>query len=76
MVEAGDGPRFALEPRTQSWIGEQVRQESLDCDGPVQPRVAGFVDLPHPAGPERRDDLVGAETRTGRQGHRGSGLYA
>jgi hypothetical protein len=76
MIEARDGPRFALEPRTQSRIGEQVRQEDLDGDGPVQPRVAGLVDLPHPAGPERRDDLGWAETCTGRQWHRGSGSYA
>src|SRR5437867_7644320 len=35
--------------------------EYLDRDRAVQPRVARAINLPHPAGADRRDDLVGTE---------------
>jgi hypothetical protein len=34
-----------------------------------EPRVARAVDLPHAAGPEKLDDLVGSETGAGREWH-------
>ncbi len=39
--------------------------EHLDGDGAVQAGVTGFVDLPHAARADGREDLVGAERGAG-----------
>ena len=44
------------------------RGENLDGDGAIEPRVAGLVDLAHPARAKRRDDFVRAEPLAGSQG--------
>jgi len=46
---------------------------ALDRDGAVEARVAGLVDLAHPTGAERGDDLVRAEASTLSESHRPSG---
>ena len=48
---------------------EQVRRQHLDRDVAPEPRVAGAIDLAHPARAERRQDLVGTEFRPGRERH-------
>jgi len=60
VVELGDRLGFALESgSTLGSIGKVV-SENFDGDGPIEPGVLGFVDLPHPPSADRRKDLEGA----------------
>ena len=59
VVERGDGAGLALEPFTNLGVFGKVRGEDLDRDVAPQARVLRPVDLPHPAGAQRADDLVG-----------------
>ena len=72
VIERRDRARLALEARApirrraaNSW------RQDLDGHSPVQPRVAGAVDLAHAARAERPDDLVRPEAGAWveRQGH-------
>ncbi len=65
MRQRGDGLGLALEPRERVGVRGQLRREDFDGDLPVELRVARAVDLAHPARAERREDLVGAELRSG-----------
>ena len=49
-------------------LGEALGQH-LDRDLAMQARVAGAIDLAHPARAQRSDDLVLSETGTGGEGH-------
>ena len=49
MVQRGDGPRLAFETRAQIGIAGDVTRQDLDRDGAIEARVAGLVDLAHPA---------------------------
>ena len=55
-------------PRRSGVVGEGLRQD-LDRHVPSEPRVAGAVDLAHPAGADQAEDLVGAEPCAGREWH-------
>jgi len=50
VVEGGDRARFLLEPAATIGICGEIRREHFDRDGATQPRVAGLLDLAHPAG--------------------------
>jgi hypothetical protein len=69
MLERGNRASLALEPRAPLWIGRHVGRQHFDGDRAIEPRVAGRVDLAHPARAERRKDLVGAEARAGGESH-------
>ncbi len=70
MREGGDRFRLPLEALAEFGALRQVRGKNLDGDGPLQARVPSPIHLPHPARPERREDLVGAEAGpTGESGH-------
>src|SRR5439155_14102412 len=56
---------FALEALARLWPVAERRRHDLDGDGPIEPRVPRAIDLPHPACPERADDLVRSQFRTG-----------
>ena len=64
MGEAGNGERFLLEPPQPVGIASESRAEHLDRDVPLQPRVVGAVDGPHPARPEKlsKREVVEANT--------------
>ena len=65
MIEGGNGARFAFEAFARLRIVVDARQQHLDRDGPVQPRVARLVHFAHAAGAKRRDHLVGADATAG-----------
>ena len=65
MVQGGHGPRFLFEAAEPVGIGGDVEGDDLDRHIPAQAGVAGPVDLAHPARADRREDLVGAESRAG-----------
>ncbi len=60
MRELRDRARLAIEALAELGVrGKPVRQD-FDCDGAIEPRVACFIDLTHPA----RTDLGGHFIRT------------
>ena len=69
MRQRGDGLRLALEARERVGARAQLRGQDLDGDVAIELGVAGAIDLAHSACPERRENLVGAETHPGGQGH-------
>ena len=68
MRELRDRLRLALEPLADFGRGREMLRQNLDRDRALEPRVLRLVDLAHPSGADRREDLVGTETRTCGQG--------
>jgi hypothetical protein len=66
MVQRGDGLRLALEALANLLVAGQHRGNQLDGDIAIQARIARAMDLPHAAGAERAEDLVGSESCSGR----------
>ena len=65
MIDRSRRASFLLEaPKSIRILGERRRQ-NLDRDVAGDARIARPVDLPHPARPERSDDLVVTDTGTG-----------
>ena len=65
MIERGDELRFPTEAcEAFRLVGDRGGQY-LDGDVAIEPAVAALVDLAHPAGADRLDDRVGADTCTG-----------
>src|SRR5690349_14057424 len=70
MIQRADRSCLALEALAERRIAADVRRKDLDCDGAIEARVFGFVDLPHPTGTDGSDDFVHTETGAGGQhGH-------
>src|ERR1041385_2384791 len=69
MAHAGDEPRLALESRTRAVARGEVLGQHFDRDVTAEPGGPGAVDLPHPAGTEGGNDLVGAEAAPGMEWH-------
>ena len=63
MVERGDRPGLALEPRAPLHICRRQSGKNLDRDIASEARVVRPVDFAHPAGPDCLENLVPAETR-------------
>jgi hypothetical protein len=61
--------RLAFEPREAVGVLRERVRQYLDGDRPVEARVAGLVDLAHPACADGKLDLVRTETRAGGKGH-------
>jgi len=66
VIESGDRAGLALEARAALFVPGKLRGQDLDGDRPVEPRVAGAVDLVHPPGAEGREELVRTEARSDR----------
>ena len=67
----GDRPRLALEALAQRRDrGDSAAGSTLIATVAIEPRVARAIHLAHAARAERREDLVGAETRTGGETHK------
>ncbi len=63
MIELRDGLRLALEALAELRIGREVGRKDLDGHLAVEAPIARPVDLPHPARPERSNDVVRPEPR-------------
>ena len=62
MIELQDAADFAAEAIAKLRVSRENVGKDLDGDDTIQPRVAGFVDLPHTAGTQRGEDFVWAES--------------
>ena len=67
--EARHRPGLPLETLALEGVRRDQRVHELDGHLAVEPGVARTVDLAHPAGAERADDLVGAHPRPGGEFH-------
>ena len=67
--ELRDGLRLSLQPLARLGRGGQPRRQDLDRDLAAQAGVLCAVDLAHSARAERREDLVGAQARSGGESH-------
>ena len=75
VVQRRDGARLLLEASDAVGVGITPRRQYLDGDVAAEARVVRAVDLAHSAPAEERHDVVRAEARPGRQGHR-RGVWA
>ena len=71
MIQLRDDPGFALQARTPALIACERLGQNLDGDDALEARVARFEHFAHPAGADRRNDLVRTEAGTGGDGHDG-----
>jgi hypothetical protein len=69
VVECARGLGFVLEAAQALRVFGETARQHLDRHVACEPRVAGAVDLAHAAGPERAEDLIGAQTGSLREGH-------
>ena len=67
--ERRDRLGFGLEARQRVGVVDEVLRQHLDRDVALEPRIARAVHLAHPAGAERRQDLVRAEALAGSERH-------
>ena len=58
MIQRGHGARLALEALAGLRVVGDVGGQNFDSNIAVEPRVARFVDLAHPAGPESRANRI------------------
>ena len=61
MVESRRRLGFLDEPRLGRRVARQQRGQELERDGPFEAGVTSLIDLTHPSGADRLDDLVLAE---------------
>jgi hypothetical protein len=69
LIERGERFGLPLEPRHTFGIIRKRLGEDLDGHVAIDLRIAGAVDLTHPAGPTGRLDLICADPRARRQAH-------
>ena len=65
VVQAGDRPSLALETLSSLGVVRKMGGKNLDSDSTIESGVFGLVNLAHSAGANERNDLVGAQARTG-----------
>ena len=69
VTDSREGLRLTLEAFELRGACTVWRQQDLDGDGAIQPRVARAVHLAHAAGAQRRHDFIWADLRASRQRH-------
>lgn len=69
MVQRCEDLRFALESRESIGITREGFGKDFQRNIAAEARVMGEVDLSHPAHPEERADLVGANARSRSNSH-------
>src|SRR5262245_19036272 len=70
MIERSDGAGLALEAGPGSGIARDHTRQHLDCDRPIEARVAGSINLTHPAHAKQGADFVGTEAGALSEGQR------
>ena len=70
MVQARDGPGFALEALETGWVGSHVGGKDLEGHVAIEPSVPGAVHLAHASGADEGVDFVRTKPRAGGEGHR------
>jgi hypothetical protein len=73
--QRGDRAGLRLEARQRALVGRNVIRKDLDRHVAAEARIPRPVDLPHSTCAERRQDLVGTQSGSGRKRHETSGKY-
>ena len=76
VAQRGERFRFPFEPGLALFTFQEILGQDLDRDIPREARVSRPIDLTHSAGPQRSENLVGAEPRAGRERHSVRRFYA
>ena len=58
VIQRGQQPRLALEPAAAIGIGGKNIRQNLDRHVAPEPRIAGAVDVSHPACAEERANFI------------------
>ena len=69
MIQGRNGPSFPLKPLLQIRIGRKMVGQDLDRHGPVEPRIAGPIHLPHAARTQSGLDFIRAKSFARGKGH-------
>ncbi len=69
MVQRPGRLGFLLEALQAIRVLRKRRRQHLDRDVALEPLVARPIDLAHPSGADRREDLIGTELRSGDECH-------
>src|SRR5262245_35172269 len=75
VVERAGGSGLLLEPEQTLIVFGALFEQQLERDLSFEPRVEGQIDLPHPAGAERRNDLIAVESCSCDNGHFGKSSW-
>jgi hypothetical protein len=70
VIQRRDRLGFALKAFRELFVG------NLDGNRAIQARIAGLVDLSHPASADGRGNLVGTQPSSGSQGHKSNDCTA
>ncbi len=62
VIERGEQPRLALEPREPLAVRGNRRGQDLNRHVPVELRIAGAIHLTHPADTQQRANFVAADS--------------
>jgi hypothetical protein len=58
MIQAGNGPSFALKPLAQFGTIRKMRRQHLDRNDAVEPCISSPIHLAHPTRTNRGEDFV------------------
>ena len=67
MIQRREHLRLAAEPRQPIGVAGHARRQDLHGHVAAQPRIAGAIDLAHPAAAQQRDDLIRPDPISGSQ---------
>jgi hypothetical protein len=70
MIQRGDRPRLVHEPLAGGDVVDDAARQHLDRHGAIEPGIAGFVHLAHPAGADPGLDDIGAQHGAARERRR------
>ena len=76
MIQRGERPGFALEPREALGILRERLRQDLDRDLTAQVRIGGSVHLAHAADADLRGNGVWTQAGTRREAHNRDRFYA
>jgi len=69
MNDRGYGHRLAAQTLARVRVDRQLARQQLDGDLPIEPRIAGAIDLAHAARADPADDFVRADDGPGWKRH-------
>jgi hypothetical protein len=72
MIQRGDRPRFAPEPREAFGVGGHICRQDLERDIAPQPRIVRAIHVSHAARADGGQDFVRTQARSDCQRHCGS----
>ena len=70
MVQRRNRTSFTFQALAELCVIREMAAENFESHDAIEADVLGFVNLPHPAGTDGADDLIGTEASTATERHR------